>query len=127
MIEIATNSLRAQEKGEQAKFHKNIAQIIKQELVTVESIEPEQVPVAESTVESTIEPVSIPVSTNKLVDTQLGELIIEKQTCFTKETIEIKSVDQTVVEELEKTTQTIRIESPAAQSIETRENSNKQG
>ena len=102
-------------------------QIIKQELVTVESIEPEQVPVAESTVESTIEPVSIPVSTNKLVDTQLGELIIEKQTCFTKETIEIKSVDQTVVEELEKTTQTIRIESPAAQPIETRENSNKQG
>jgi hypothetical protein len=29
---MATNSLRAQEKGEQAKFHKNIAQIVKQEL-----------------------------------------------------------------------------------------------
>lgn len=34
VIEIATNSLRAQEKGEHAKFHKNIAQIVKQELDT---------------------------------------------------------------------------------------------
>jgi hypothetical protein len=32
VIEIATNSVRAQEKGEQAKFFKNIAQIVKQEL-----------------------------------------------------------------------------------------------
>jgi hypothetical protein len=32
VIEIATNSIRAQEKGEQAKFFKNIAQIVKQEL-----------------------------------------------------------------------------------------------
>ncbi len=39
VIDIATNSLRAQEKGEQAKFHKNIAQIVKQELDTQKGYE----------------------------------------------------------------------------------------
>mmetsp|Transcript_19952 Transcript_19952/g.28677 ORF Transcript_19952/g.28677 Transcript_19952/m.28677 type:complete len:101 (+) Transcript_19952:123-425(+) len=34
VIEVASNALRVQEKGEQARYHKNIAQIVKQELDT---------------------------------------------------------------------------------------------
>ena len=33
-IELATNALRTQEKGEQSKYHKNLAQLVKHELDT---------------------------------------------------------------------------------------------